>query len=155
MTTDAFVVQPLFFPGGDIGSLAVHGTVNDLAVGGARPRYLTAAFILEEGLPLAELRRVIALHARAPASSARVRLVSRRHQGRRARQGRRHVHHHHGRRLWCRPGVELSANAARPGDVVIVSGTIGDHGIAVLAVREGIELETALQSDSAPLHGLW
>lgn len=152
LTTDAFVVHPLFFPGGDIGSLAVHGTVNDLAVGGAEPAYLAASFILEEGLPLPVLQRIAASMA-AACQEAGVRLVT---------ADTKVVDRGKGDGVFITTtgvgfvpnGRTLSAHAARPGDAVIVSGTIGDHGIAVMAVREGIELETELQSDSAALNGL-
>lgn len=152
LTTDAFVVHPLCFPGGDIGSLAVHGTVNDLAMGGAEPRYLAAAFILEEGLSF-ELLRQIASSMRLACERARVRLVT---------GDTKVVDRGKGDGVFITTtgvgfvpaGRALSVRAARPGDAVIVSGTIGDHGVAVMAVREGIELETELRSDSAPLNGL-
>jgi hydrogenase expression/formation protein HypE len=152
LTTDSFVVRPLFFPGGDIGSLAVHGTVNDLAMGGARPLYLTAAFILEEGLELSVLERVGASMCSACASIP-VKIVA---------GDTKVVDRGKADGIFITttgvgvvpPEVELSATRARPGDHVLVSGTLGDHGIAVLAAREGIELETSLHSDSAPLAGL-
>ena len=152
-TTDSFVVRPLFFPGGDIGRLAVHGTVNDLAVGGATPLFLSAAFILEEGLPHGRSAADRRLDARGLRRSRRV-ARHRRHQGRRPRQGRPDLHHHLGHRP--RPGGTLRSRVrnARPGDRVLVSGTIGDHGIAIMSVREGIEFETVLESDSAPLNDL-
>jgi len=152
LTTDAFVIKPLIFPGGDIGSLAVHGTVNDLAMGGARPLYLTVSFILEEGLELALLERVVASMRRA-CESVPVGLVA---------GDTKVVDRGKADGLFITTSgvgvvpdsVQLSATGARPGDQVLVSGTLGDHGIAILAAREGIELETALQSDSAPLSGL-
>jgi hydrogenase expression/formation protein HypE len=152
LTTDAFVVRPLIFPGGDIGSLAVHGTVNDLAVGGARPLYLAASFILEEGLDIAVLCQVAASMRRA-CDAVPIRLVT---------GDTKVVDRGHGDGIFITTtgvgvvpaGVELSATRAQPGDRVIVSGTLGDHGIAILASREGIELETALQSDTAPLADL-
>jgi hydrogenase expression/formation protein HypE len=152
LTTDAFVIKPLIFPGGDIGSLAVHGTVNDLAMGGARPLYLTASFILEEGLELALLERVVASMRRACASVP-VGLVA---------GDTKVVDRGKADGIFITTtgvgvvadAVQLSATAAQPGDQVLVSGTLGDHGIAILAAREGIELETALHSDSAALHGL-
>jgi hydrogenase expression/formation protein HypE len=151
-TTDSFVVKPLFFPGGDIGSLAVHGTVNDLAMGGAKPVFLSAGFILEEGFPTADLRRIAASMARA-ASAAGVAIVT---------GDTKVVEKGKGDGLFMNTtgigivpeGVRLSANRARPGDRVILSGSIGDHGIAILAQREGLEFETEIVSDSAALHGL-
>jgi hydrogenase expression/formation protein HypE len=151
-TTDSFVVKPLFFPGGDIGTLAVHGTVNDLAVGGAIPRFLSAAFILEEGLPIADLQRVVASMRRA-CDEAGVALVT---------GDTKVVDRGKGDQMfittsgvgWVPNGRNLSIAAARPGDLIIVSGTIGDHGVAIMSVREGIEFETALESDSAPLSDL-
>lgn len=151
-TTDAFVVRPLFFPGGDIGTLAVYGTVNDLAVGGARPLFLSAAFILEEGLPLEDLRR-IAASMRSACSAAGVVLVA---------GDTKVVDRGKADGVFIAtsgvgvvpPGRRLSIHQARPGDRVLISGTIGDHGIAVLSQREGIEFETVLTSDTAPLHDL-
>jgi hydrogenase expression/formation protein HypE len=152
LTTDSFVVKPLFFPGGDIGSLAVYGTVNDLAVGGAVPRFLSLALIIEEGLPLETLRR-IATSIRAACSRSGVRLVT---------GDTKVVERGKADGLFITttglgvvpPGRELSAANARPGDRVLISGPIGDHGIAVLSKREGLELDTELVSDSAPLHNL-
>lgn len=151
-TTDSFVVKPLFFPGGDIGSLAVHGTVNDLAMGGARPLVLSAAFILEEGFPTDDLRRIAASMAEA-ARNAKVLIVT---------GDTKVVERGKGDGLFINTsgigvvaeGVRLSAGQARPGDVVIVSGYLGDHGIAIMAQREGLEFETDIKSDSAPLHEL-
>jgi hydrogenase expression/formation protein HypE len=152
MTTDSFVVSPLFFPGGDIGRLAVFGTVNDLAVGGALPRYLSIAFILEEGLPLEVLSRVAA-SVRIACAEARVRIVTgdTKVVGRGKADGLFITTTGIGA---VSPARRLSVAKARPGDAVIVSGTIGDHGIAVLAEREGIALETQLLSDCAPVTGL-
>lgn len=152
VTTDAFVVRPLFFPGGDIGSLAVHGTVNDLAMVGARPLWLTAAFILEEGLEVELLRRVVRSMAEA-ARAAGVVVVA---------GDTKVVERGHGDGLYITttgvgvvpPGVEVGPDRGRPGDVVLLSGSVGDHGIAVLSRREGLAFETELSSDSAPLHGL-
>jgi hydrogenase expression/formation protein HypE len=151
-TTDSFVVRPVFFPGGDIGRLAVCGTVNDLAVSGAVPRYLSAAFILEEGLALADLRR-IAESMRAACAEAGVELVA---------GDTKVVDRGKGDQVFITttgiglvpPGRALSIRNARPGDRILVSGTIGDHGIAVMSLREGIEFETGLQSDVTPLAGL-
>lgn len=152
ITTDSFVVQPIFFPGGDIGRLAVHGTVNDLAVGGATPLFIAAAFILEEGLPLDDLRR-IAESMRAAADEAGVTVVA---------GDTKVVDRGKGDQIFITTtGIgliphdrALSVAAARPGDRVVVSGTIGDHGMAIMSVREGLEFETALVSDSAALNGL-
>jgi hydrogenase expression/formation protein HypE len=151
-TTDSFVVRPLFFPGGDIGKLAVHGTVNDLAVGGAKPLFLSAAFILEEGLPLADLKRIVA-SMRQACDEAGVTLVT---------GDTKVVDRGKGDQVFITTsgigvvptGVSLSIRNARPGDWVLVSGTIGDHGIAIMSVREGIEFETVLESDSASLADL-
>lgn len=151
-TTDSFVVRPLFFPGGDIGRLAVNGTINDLAVGGARPRYLAAAFIIEEGLELSELRRVVESMS-AACREAGVALVT---------GDTKVVDRGKGDKLFITTsgigvvpeGISLSVANARAGDAVIVSGTLGDHGMAVMSVREGLEFETELRSDTAPLHGL-
>jgi len=152
MTTDSFVVKPLFFPGGDIGSLAVHGTVNDLAMGGATPRFLSVAFIVEEGFSIDDLRRVVYSLQRA-AGEAGVQVVT---------GDTKVVEKGKGDGLFINTtgiglvpeGVDLSADRARPGDKVLVSGSIGDHGIAILAQREGLEFETQIQSDSAALHTL-
>jgi hydrogenase expression/formation protein HypE len=151
-TTDSFVVRPLFFPGGDIGKLAVHGTVNDLAVGGAEPLFLSAAFILEEGLPMADLRRIVA-SMRSACDEAGVALVT---------GDTKVVDRGKGDQVFITTsgiglvpeGRSLSIRSARPGDSIVVSGTIGDHGITIMSVREGIEFETVLESDSAPLTGL-
>lgn len=151
-TTDSFVVKPLFFPGGDIGSLAVHGTVNDLAMGGAQPLFLSAAFILEEGLSLEVLKRVVASLHRA-AAAAGVEVVT---------GDTKVVEKGSGDGLFINTsgiglvpeGLRLSADQARPGDRILLSGPIGDHGIAILAQREGLEFESTVQSDSAPLHTL-
>jgi hydrogenase expression/formation protein HypE len=151
-TTDSFVVKPLFFPGGDIGSLAVHGTINDLAMGGAKPLFLSAAFILEEGLSIDVLRRVV--HSmRDAATAAGVSIVT---------GDTKVVEKGSGDQMFINTtgigvvpeGVNLSASQARPGDVVLLSGPIGDHGIAILAQRAGLEFESCIASDSAALHGL-
>lgn len=151
-TTDTFVVKPLFFRGGDIGSLAVHGTVNDLAMGGAEPLYLSAGFILEEGLEMEVLRRVAASMARAAETSGAEIVTG----------DTKVVERGCGDGVFInttgigvvREGVHLSAANARAGDRVIVSGTLGDHGMAILSEREGIGFETSIVSDSAPLHTL-
>jgi hydrogenase expression/formation protein HypE len=151
-TTDSYVVSPLTFPGGDIGTLAVCGTVNDLAVGGARPLFLSAAFILEEGLPVADLER-IAASMREACREAGVALVT---------GDTKVVDKGKGDGVFITTsgvgvvpdGVSLSIRAGRPDDAVVVSGTIGDHGMAILTRREGIELESLLESDTAPLADL-
>ena len=141
MTTDGYVVSPLFFPGGDIGSLAVHGTINDVAMAGARPLYLSASFILEEGFPLADLKRIAdSMGAASPRGRRAGR--HRRHQGGGARQGRRRLHLHHRHRRRARQASICPADKARPGDVVFLSGTIGDHGVAVMSKRENLSFET-------------
>jgi hydrogenase expression/formation protein HypE len=151
-TTDSFVVQPLFFPGGDIGSLAVHGTVNDLAMGGARPLFLSAGFILEEGFSTELLRRIAESMANA-AAAAGVAIVT--GDTKVVERGKGDGVFINTTGIGIVPdGVRLSASQARPGDRVILSGAIGDHGIAILAQREGLEFETEIQSDSAALHGL-
>ena len=151
-TTDSFVVKPLFFPGGDIGSLAVHGTVNDLAMGGAQPLFFSAAFILEEGFPTEELKRIAASMANA-ASAAGVSLVT--GDTKVVERGKGDGLFINTTGLGLVPNhVRLSASQARPGDRVILSGPIGDHGIAILAKREGLEFDTEILSDSAPLHDL-
>ena len=151
-TTDSFVVTPIFFPGGDIGSLAINGTVNDLAVGGAKPLYLAAAFILEEGLPAADLARVADSMALA-AQNAGVQLVT---------GDTKVVNRGKGDKVFItttgighidRP-VKLSADRSRPGDKILLSGFIGDHGITILSQREHLEFESSLESDCAALHGL-
>jgi hydrogenase expression/formation protein HypE len=152
ITTDSFVVKPLFFPGGDIGSLAVHGTVNDLAMGGATPLFLSAAFIIEEGFSIEQLRRVVnSMHQAADAAGVQV-----------VTGDTKVVEKGKGDGLFINTtgiglvpdGVDLSADRARPGDKVLLSGFIGDHGISILAQREGLEFETQIQSDSAALHTL-
>jgi hydrogenase expression/formation protein HypE len=152
MSTDSFVVQPLFFPGGSIGELAVNGTVNDLAVSGAEPKFLSASFILEEGFPLAQLAAVVNAMAEA-AAIAGVRIVT---------GDTKVVERGHGDGCYIntagvgvlRPGVNVGPHRAQPGDAVLVSGTVGDHGMAIMSVREGLEFESAIQSDCAALNGL-
>jgi hydrogenase expression/formation protein HypE len=151
-TTDAFVVTPLFFPGGDIGRLAVNGTINDLAMCGARPLCLSASFIVEEGLEMAELERIVASIAIA-AKSADVPIVT---------GDTKVVSRGSADRLFITTsgigivpeGRCFSASAAKPGDAIILSGSIGDHGMAVLSVRENLEFESSISSDTAPLHHL-
>jgi hydrogenase expression/formation protein HypE len=151
-TTDSFVVRPLFFPGGDIGSLAVHGTVNDLAMGGARPLFLSAGFILEEGFPTGQLRRIAESMAKA-AADAGVAIVTGDTKVVERGKGDGVFINTTGIGIVPEP-VRLSASQARAGDRVILSGSIGDHGIAILCQREGLEFETEILSDSAALHGL-
>jgi hydrogenase expression/formation protein HypE len=151
-TTDSFVVKPLFFPGGDIGTLAVNGTVNDLAMGGAEPLFLSLSFILEEGLPLDTLRQVVE-SIRVAAAVAGVKVVT---------GDTKVVEKGSGDGLFVNTSgigtlsadVRLSADQARPGDVVLLSGTIGDHGITILSQREGLEFESEIHSDTTPLHRL-
>jgi hydrogenase expression/formation protein HypE len=151
-TTDSFVVRPLFFPGGDIGRLAINGTVNDLAVGGAKPLFISAAFILEEGLAMADLKRIVA-SMREACVEANVQLVT---------GDTKVVDRGKGDQVFITTSgiglvsqeTRLSISSARPGDVIILSGTIGDHGITIMSQREGIEFETKLESDTAPLNDL-
>nr|WP_246243629.1 hydrogenase expression/formation protein HypE [Pseudonocardia bannensis] len=151
-TTDSFVVSPLFFPGGDIGDLAVNGTVNDLAMCGARPLHLSAGFILEEGFPVADLQRIVASMA-AAAQAAGVQIVT--GDTKVVQRGKADGCYitTAGVGLLDRP-TTLSAAAARPGDVVLVSGPIGDHGITVMLARGELDIEADIESDTAPLHGI-
>lgn len=152
ITTDAHVISPLSFPGGDIGALSVHGSINDVAMVGARPLCLTAAFILEEGLKLAELERIVASMA-AAARAADVPIVT---------GDTKVVERGHGDGIYITTTavgivpaeVNCSGRNIRPSDAILLSGPVGDHGIAVLAHRQGLELNGSLQSDSAALHGL-
>jgi hydrogenase expression/formation protein HypE len=151
-STDSYVVQPLFFPGGSIGDLAVNGTVNDLAMSGARPAYLSAAFIIEEGLPMTTLAQIVEC-MRAAAAKAGVQIVT---------GDTKVVEKGHGDGCYINTagigvvpeGREVGPARAQAGDAIIVSGTIGDHGMAVMSVREGLEFDTVIQSDSAALHDL-
>ena len=152
MSTDGYVINPLFFPGGDIGSLAVHGTINDVAMAGARPLGLSAAFVLEEGFPLADLARIVASMAQAsreagvPVMTGDTKVVE---------KGK-------GDGVFITttgigmvpPGIVISGDRARPGDVILISGTMGDHGVAVMSQRESLGFETEIRSDSAALHTL-
>jgi hydrogenase expression/formation protein HypE len=151
-TTDSYVVHPRVFPGGDIGTLAICGTVNDLAMAGATPVYLSAGFILEEGLPIDELRHVVAsMRATADACGVRVCTGDTKVVDRGKADG-----------LFINTagigvvadGIDVHPRRIQPGDVVLLSGDVGRHGIAVLSVREGLAFETAIESDCAPLHGL-
>ncbi len=152
LSTDSFVVQPLFFPGGSIGALAVNGTVNDLAVSGATPQFLSASFILEEGLALSALAAIVEAMAQA-AAAAGVQIVT---------GDTKVVERGHGDGCYIntcgvgllRSGVAVGPRRAVPGDAVIVSGTIGDHGMAVMSVREGLEFESEIRSDCAALNGM-
>jgi hydrogenase expression/formation protein HypE len=152
MTTDSYVVDPLFFPGGDIGKLAVCGTVNDLAVSGARPAALTAGFIIEEGLSVATLREVLA-SMQAAAAEAGVRIVA---------GDTKVVPRGKADKLFINTAgigfamvdALLGARQVRPGDAVLINGPIGDHGVAVMAAREGLRLSSDIRSDCAPLAGL-
>ncbi|MCU0493680.1 MAG: hydrogenase expression/formation protein HypE [Chloroflexaceae bacterium] len=151
-STDSFVVRPLFFPGGNIGDLAVNGTVNDLAMSGATPLFLSCGFILEEGMPLDQLA-TIAASMGAAAARAGVRLVT---------GDTKVVDRGHGDGVYINTsgiglvpaGVQISPQRAQPGDVVIVSGELGVHGIAIMSVREGLEFGATIESDSAALNGL-
>lgn len=152
-TTDSYVVHPLVFPGGDIGRLAVHGTVNDLAVAGAKPAFLSAAVILEEGFPVEELRRIVA-SMREAAVAAGVSIVT--GDTKVVERGKADGLYVNTAGVGVvRPdAAELSAAAARPGDRILVSGRIAEHGVAILMAREQLHLETDIGSDTAPLHGL-
>ena len=152
MSTDSYVVDPNFFPGGDIGSLAVHGTVNDLAMRGAQPCYLSVGFILEEGLEITDLEKLITSMAEA-AREAGVQVVA---------ADTKVVERGKADRIFINtagvgiiaPGVNIAGQNAKPGDFVLINGPVGDHGIAVLSTREGLSFQTEIQSDSAPLNGL-
>jgi hydrogenase expression/formation protein HypE len=151
-TTDSYVVTPLFFPGSDIGRLAVHGTVNDLAMAGAHPRFLSLSFILEEGLPIKTLRAVV-LSIKDAARSCGVQIVT--GDTKVVNRGSADQMFINTAGLGVVPaGVELSAQYVRPGDAVLLSGTLADHGMAILAARDGLGLDGMLISDCAPLHGL-
>ena len=150
MSTDGYVISPLFFPGGDIGSLAVHGTINDVAMSGATPLYLSASFIIEEGLPLADLRQIVVSMADAsraagvPIVTGDTKVVERgKADGVFISTAGVGV---------LADGVEIGGDRIREGDAILVSGSIGDHGIAILSKRENLDFETTIESDSAPLH---
>ena len=148
-TTDSYVVKPLFFPGGDIGTLAINGTVNDLAMCGARPLYLSSAFILEEGFPVESLRRVV-VSMKTAAAESQVQLVT---------GDTKVVDRGKGDGIFVNTagigliehGFKIAPSAVRPGDAVLLSGDVGRHGIAIMAMREGLSFETAIESDCAPL----
>ena len=148
-TTDSFVVSPLFFPGGDIGELAVNGTINDLAAAGASPLFLSVGFILEEGLPMETLARISQSIARA-CKRAGVQIAA---------GDTKVVNKGHGDGIYINTsgigmvadGVHIGPERARPGDAILISGTLGDHGIAIMSVREGLKFQSEIQSDTAPL----
>jgi len=152
MATDSHVVSPLFFPGGDIGCLSVHGTINDVAMSGAQPLYLAATFILEEGFPLADLKKIVDSMAQA-ARRAGVSIVT---------GDTKVVERGKGDGVFITttgvgvipPGVEISASRAKPGDVILISGALGDHGMAVLSQRENLSFDSPIVSDTAALHEL-
>ncbi|MCB1802522.1 MAG: hydrogenase expression/formation protein HypE [Gammaproteobacteria bacterium] len=152
MTTDSFVVDPLFFPGGDIGTLAVAGTVNDLAVGGAIPRYLTCGMIIEEGLPVETLRRIVR-SMRETADAAGVEIVT---------GDTKVVHKGAADKLFVNTAgvgvipadIDIDSRRARPGDVILINGHIGDHGAAIATARGDMALDSSVESDCAPLNGL-
>ncbi|MFT0878636.1 hydrogenase expression/formation protein HypE [Rhodopseudomonas sp. G2_2311] len=152
MTTDGYVVSPLFFPGGDIGSLAVHGTINDVAMAGARPLYLSAGFIIEEGFAFADLKRIADSMA-AASRAAGVPIVT--GDTKVVERGKADGVFITTTGVGIAPrDLVLSAEQARPGDKVLLSGFIGDHGVAVMSQRQNLAFETSIQSDSAALHGL-
>ena len=152
MATDSHVVSPLFFPGGDIGCLSIHGTINDVAMSGARPLYLAATFILEEGFPLADLKRVVESMA-AASREANVPVIT---------GDTKVVEKGKGDGVFITTtgvgvipaGVEISGDRARSGDRILASGTMGDHGVAIMSLRENLTFQTSIRSDTAPLHGL-
>ncbi len=151
-TTDSYVVSPLFFPGGDIGKLAVHGTINDLAMAGAKPLYLSAGFILEEGFAIEDLRRIVASMAQA-ATEAGVTIVT--GDTKVVQRGKADgVFINTAGIGMVMANWPLGGAYVQPGDKVLVSGPVGDHGIAILMAREALEIETDVQSDTAPLHDL-
>ncbi|HCB13910.1 MAG TPA: hydrogenase expression/formation protein HypE [Gammaproteobacteria bacterium] len=152
MATDSHVVSPLFFPGGDIGCLSVHGTINDVAMAGARPLYLAATFILEEGFPLADLKRIVdpmahaARHAGVPIVTGDTKVVER---------GKGDGVFITTTGVGLIPeGVEIAARQAQPGDAILLSGSLGDHGMAVISQRENLRFDASIESDTAALHEL-
>ena len=152
MATDSHVVSPLFFPGGDIGCLSIHGTINDVAMMGAAPLYLAATFVIEEGFPLAELRR-IAVSMGAASRDAGVPIIT---------GDTKVVERGKGDGVFITTtgvglvadGIDVRCSRAQPGDAVIVSGTLGDHGVAIMSLRENLSFETTIESDTVALHGL-
>ena len=152
MTTDSYVVDPIFFPGGNIGSLAVHGTVNDLAMRGAKPLYITAGFILEEGFIVDDLKKIVMSMAQA-AREAGVQVIA--GDTKVVPRGKADKVFINTSGIGIVPaGVDIGGQNARPGDLVLINGTIGDHGMAVLCKREGLAFENEIQSDAAALNGL-
>ncbi len=152
MSTDGHVISPLFFPGGDIGSLSVHGTINDVAMSGAKPLYLSAGFILEEGFSLAELDKIVASMGKA-AADAGVPIVT--GDTKVVDRGSADGVFITTTGIGMVPdGVNISGDLAQPGDAVLVSGSMGDHGVAIMSSRENLEFETTIESDSAALHTL-
>ena len=151
-TTDSYVIQPIFFPGGNIGELAINGTVNDLSVGGAKPIYLSAAFIIEEGFPIEDLWKIV-LSMKDAADKAGVSIIT---------GDTKVVEHGKGDKIFINTagigivedGIEISPKNCRPGDVIIINGSIADHGIAIMSARDGLSFETEIKSDTAPLNGL-
>ena len=151
-STDTYVVNPIFFPGGDIGRLAICGTVNDVATSGATPLYISVGFVLEEGFPVEDLRRVL-ISMREAAREAGVHIVT---------GDTKVVEKGHGDGIFINTAgvgslpedIDLSGSYCKPGDKVLVSGTLGDHGIAIVSTREGLEFETSIQTDAAPLNAL-
>jgi hydrogenase expression/formation protein HypE len=151
-STDSYVINPIFFPGGDIGSLAINGTVNDLAMCGARPLYLSSAFVIEEGLPMEDLWRVV-LSMKQAAETAGVQIVT---------GDTKVVDRGKGDKIFITTsglgiipdGIQINPKQAKPGDKIILSGSIAEHGIAIMSVREGLDFETLIESDCAPLNGL-
>lgn len=152
MSTDGHVISPLFFPGGDIGSLSVHGTINDVAMSGAKPLYLAAGFILEEGFPLSDLKRIVESMA-AAANKAGVPVVT---------GDTKVVEKGKGDGIFITTtgigvvpaGLDISGDLAQPGDRILVSGSLGDHGVAIMSKRENLTFETTIESDSQALHDL-
>jgi hydrogenase expression/formation protein HypE len=152
ISTDGHVISPLFFPGGDIGSLSIHGTINDVAMSGAKPLYISAGFILEEGFPLSDLEQIVISMGKA-AKDADVPVVT---------GDTKVVERGKGDGVFITTtgvgtvpdGINISGDKAQPGDAILVSGTIGDHGIAIMSSRENLEFETTIESDSAALHTL-
>ena len=152
VATDSHVITPLFFPGGDIGCLSVHGTVNDVAMAGAKPLYLTSGFILEEGYPLADLKRIVESMAKA-AMEAGVPIIT--GDTKVVEKGKGDGVFINTTGVGVVPeGIDVSGSRARPGDAILVSGTMGDHGVAIMSLRENLTFETTIASDTQSLHRL-